>query len=254
MRDCLQKALEEGVHGAPPEGRWHKSLHKALAWRIALEIKEAGYTPDEARGELREWALERCRPPVPPQAMDPHILSLVDSVYSTDGTGLLCKSTMFTGSTKHAKYAMFAIDDPLCFADETLCAFQEWERHHLNDLWKPVRDRYREGDWKQTLLNEYGPEGVFAHRMFIALCTIGRQKGLNPRQPIMAGTRAIAEEMNRSQKKSMMNAMGVSRVTHRLEEQGLITVTRPQYRRRGVANAYRVHPPAPQAHMLSTAG
>jgi len=240
FRDCLKKALEEGVHGAPPEGRWHKSVHKALAWRIALEFKEAEHTPDEAREVLREGALERCHPQIPPEALEPHVLSLVDSAYATEGTGLLCKSTMFQGSGRNLT---FALDEPLCFAEETFCGYQEWERHYLNDLWQPVRERYRDGNWRERLLEEYGPQGLLAHRMFTALCTIGRERGLTPKHPILAGTRTIAAEMNRNQKQSTVQAMNVSRVTHRLEEQGLITVTRPRYKSRGRSNAYRVHPP-----------
>lgn len=241
FRDCLQKILDEGVHEAPPDGRWHKSVHKALAWRIALEFKEACCTPDEAREELREWAIEKCRPAVPPQALEPHILSLVDSAYSTEDTGLLCISSMFQGGGRNA---MFAISEPICFAEDTLCEYQEWERKHLNKLWGPVRKRYSEGKWRKVLLDEYGPEGDLAHRMFIALCTIGRLTGLTPKQTIIAGTRKIAEEMNRNQKNSTVNAMTVSRATHRLEEQDLITVRRPRYVRRGLANSYLVHPPA----------
>lgn len=241
FRDCLQKVLDEGATGAPPYGRWHRSIHKALAFRLALEFKEAGYTPDDAREELREWAIERCQPPVPPQALEPHILSLVDYVYANPDTGLLCKSAMFQGGGKNTA---FAISEPLCFAEDTLCEYQEWERQHLNTLWEPVQKRYHEGDWRRILLEEYGPEGHLAHRMFIALCTIGRLKGLVPRQPIIIGTRAIAKEMNRNQKKATVNAMNVSRVTHRLEEQDLITVKKPRRFRRGLANSYVVHPPA----------
>ncbi|MFC1545749.1 hypothetical protein ACFL44_03595 [Gemmatimonadota bacterium] len=224
FRDCILRLVEKGIIGEGIEYVSSIWEHKGVAWLYGLEAKEAGWTPDDARERIQEWALELCQPPVPVNKLS-DLLSVVDSAYRLKGTGLVCMSVMFTGESHMRLGLPYAICHH-CEGEH--CSYHKWEQGQFQRAWLPIQQRFYRSGWADYLEQEYGPRGRLAVLCYRALIAKAESTRLWPGSTILIGYRKIPPIISRFDKSgglAALDAKTISRAIRLLEDEKLLEIS-----------------------------
>ncbi|MFC1595438.1 hypothetical protein ACFL3X_00820 [Gemmatimonadota bacterium] len=202
---------------------------------VALEAKDAGWTPEEAHAALLAFAYDQCDPPVGPSDLNV-MLAMVDSVHCK-ATSLRCESGLLNGKSNHR----LALGYSICHKSECgeECAYAEWEQRATSEEWKPIRWCFRQ-EWEGFLRDEYGPRGLVAIAVYHVLIRTAIRYGLRPGDNIFIGLRKIAAACGSFDKGlTHLRPMEVSRAITLLSMWGLVEVSsRGTSVKFGKANSY----------------